>query len=230
MEAPLILGNLDILKARHHYRSGTLLDAGHVKKEIKSVKEKLEEESYASGIIFKDDAKTYMHNSSCNCLYCTVLIKDQKIMNSGKISLYANLKHQQNDVMNQICSRFMTSNLDIIVDTENENDQLQCFHLNISEETVEGVIDTMIRHLTDMLDLAKRDETVLPKGSYSRIVVELYEEELIPEKINFTENPHAEHIHIFNKDAQGFIRVKHSNVTLLIAKTIETLTRIKDDI
>jgi len=149
-------------------------------------------------------------------------------MKAGKITLYANTKHGLGYSTIESISRLMRL-CKSMFDAENELDELLCSYVNFSAHTVDELVDAMLLRLNDMLDLAKRDDSSLPEGSYSRIMIEVNDVELEAEKINFTDDPHAEHIHIFNRKGKGFIRVKHSDILSLVTKSIETLEKVRNE-
>ena len=67
-------------------------------------------------------------------------------------------------------------------------------------------IKKAINYFADILKNETPSNTI-SHTSFSRIMLTFYDIELEPKKINFTQNPHAQHIHIFNRDNNGMIRI-----------------------
>ena len=79
-----------------------------------------------------------------------------------------------------------------------------------------------------MVQNSKAFSKIQPVDNFSRMIVEFYDIEVEEKKINLTQNPHAQHIHQFNKNGNGFIRVKHLSLKELLEYSIIYIKRVFD--
>ncbi|MBN2782378.1 MAG: hypothetical protein JXQ66_03975, partial [Campylobacterales bacterium] len=89
------------------------------------------------------------------------------------------------------------------------------FSVKINTEDIFDTIDKIIIKLSTISSKSEelsKDSIKLPQTCFSRCMIELDGIELGERKINFTDNPHAEHIHIFNRNNKAMIRVKEKQL------------------
>jgi len=92
-------------------------------------------------------------------------------------------------------------------------------------KNMEQAISTLMK-----LEKIKIDYNHTLSNSFSRIMVVIDDVELEEKKINFTQNPHAQHIHIFNRNNNGMIRIKELGFYHLLQRTITVLKQIEDEL
>lgn len=118
-------------------------------------------------------------------------------------------------------------------DVENKNELIHLYSSTYKTEDIYETLEDIIKKLSKLSsngEIFFKDSTILSSTCFSRCMIVLKDIELEERKINFTDNPHAQHIHIFNRDGNGMIRVKEQKLKALLDRTIDILQTIKDEI
>jgi len=118
-------------------------------------------------------------------------------------------------------------------DAEDKNQKLYSFSSLFKADDEFELIDLLVAKLQDIYNTAdiycSNSEQTDPKA-FSRIMITLEDIELEDRKINFTEDPHKAHIHIFNRNGNGMIRIKELQYKDLLYRSISILKTIKEEI
>lgn len=113
-------------------------------------------------------------------------------------------------------------------DFEGNKDQMMHFRSIYTANSEDELVEKMIKFLSKMLQNNKAFSKIQPIDNFSRMIVEFYDIEVEEKKTNLTQNPHAQHIHQFNKNGNGFIRVKHLSLQELLEYSIKYIEKVFD--
>lgn len=153
-------------------------------------------------------------------------------MNKIVLTFYINNKLDQHRNI-KATNLYMDEEYDSNYDAENPNELMDSYGSTYKTDNIYSTLNEIINKLSiissNSEDISKNSNK-LPSTCFSRCMVVLNGVELEERKINFTNNPHAQHIHIFNRDGKGMIRIKEQKLKDLLDRTIDILKTIKDEI
>lgn len=113
-------------------------------------------------------------------------------------------------------------------DFEGNKDKMIHIKSTYIENSEEEIVKKITKFLSKILRNSRVFSLIDPIDNFSRCIVEFYDIEIEEKKINLTENPHAEHIHQFNKNGNGFIRIKHRSLYDLLKYSISYIDKVLD--
>lgn len=113
-------------------------------------------------------------------------------------------------------------------DFEGNKDKMLHLKSTYTANSEDELIEKIVKFLSKILQNSKAFSLIQPINNFSRMIVEFCDIEIEEKKINLTQNPHAQHIHQFNKNGNGFIRVKHLGLKELLEYSIKYIEKVLD--